>query len=269
MKIDGRAIAEKIYQKLQTEVATLPQAPTLGIVTCAPNAITQQYLHIKKARAEVLDIDVDISMLEATATTDDIVKLVQEKSAKGVPLVVQLPLPAHIDTDAVLQALPIDCDVDGLRFVEVADHPYLSPVAGAIAEIVYYQQIPLEQKKVVILGEGRLVGQPVAKWCRQVGADVMVQNKDTFDPRVIKTADIVISGVGIPKLVRADMVKEGVVLLDVGTSGSAGTLQGDIDPESYEKAPFYTPVPGGIGPITIAVLLENVIQASKKQAQEG
>lgn len=269
MKIEGCTIADTIYRAVRAEVASLRQVPTLGIITCGPNSVTEQYLRIKKQQAEALGIAVDITTLDSDSTTAEVVRAMTEKTVDGTPVVMQLPLPVQVDVDTVISALPISCDVDGMRFVEIDDHPYISPVAGAVAEIISYYHVPLIGKKVVVIGAGRLVGKPVAQWCRRVGVDIETQDKDTFDPNIIHTADIVISGVGVPKRVQPDMVREGAILFDAGTSGSSGSVQGDIDPACYEKASLYTPVPGGIGPITIAVLLQNVIRANQKYIIKG
>ena len=177
----------------------------------------------------------------------------------------QLALPEHIDTKAILDAVPVEKDIDVLssksreRF-EKGELDITPPVVGAIKEIVEREQVEFGGKNVVVVGKGSLVGGPAALWFKNKGANVTVVDQDTNNiTEVTQNADIIVSGAGVPGLITPDMIKEGMVLLDAGTSEQGGKLKGDADPACAEKASIFTPVPGGIGPITIATLLQNLV----------
>jgi len=136
----------------------------------------------------------------------------------------------------------------------------LPPVVGAIKELSKRQHVVFAGAKVVVVGEGRLVGKPAALWAKKQGAQVKVIHRNTERPEeILKTADIIISGAGDPGIIKPEMIKEGVVIFDAGTSEEGGVLKGDANPACADKATLFTPVPGGIGPITVAVLLRNLV----------
>ena len=137
----------------------------------------------------------------------------------------------------------------------------MPPVVGAIAEILKRESVSVKDKNVVVIGKGALVGEPAAVWFKQQGARVVVLDRKTKNiSMVTKDADIIVSGAGVPSLITADMLSDGVIFFDAGTSESGGVLKGDASPECALKCSIFTPVPGGIGPITIAVLLRNVVE---------
>lgn len=259
MRVAGKQVAERIYDALAKELAGISGEAKVTVVSCNPSPVTEQYLELKRKRAEEVGIAFSLQTFPHTTTTEEIVQFLQNTTG---PTVVQLPLPEQIDSDAALSAVPIAYDVDGLRWSSEESHPYLPPVPGAIQVIFAAYDISYRDKEVVVIGNGRLVGAPVAKFLEQQGCRVSVLSKENFSPHVVKEGDIVISGVGKPHIIQPDMVKEGVILIDAGTSSSAGSTYGDIDLKCYEKASLYTPVPGGVGPITVAVLLANVVKAA-------
>ncbi len=174
-------------------------------------------------------------------------------------IIVQLPFPARIDMEEILPALRPTHDVDMLTYDGSLYGP-LPPVVGAIDEIARLNNIEFKDKTVVVVGHGQLVGLPSILYARARGASVQIVDKDTKDAKsIIATADILILGAGVPGLVTPDMVKSGVVVFDAGTSESGGMLVGDASPLLSQKAALVTPVPGGIGPITIAALLRNLV----------
>ncbi len=257
MIVDGKAMAARIYEDLVEEIATLPRAPRLGILTCSPNFETQKYLDLKQKKAHAVGIETEVVELDKDVTTEAILATVVALASRCDGVVVQLPLPAHIDTAAILQSIPVTHDVDALNPATTA---VLSPVVGAIAEILKVYQVPIFERLVTVVGSGKLVGMPVAQWCIAQSAAVSVVTKDTADiAYYTRNADIIVSGAGVPGLITPTMVKDGVVILDAGTSEEGGMLRGDADSACAEKAALFTPVPGGIGPITIAVLLQNLV----------
>lgn len=261
MVIDGKVIAAQIYGAVREEVGTLGRSPRLGILTCAPKFETEKYLNLKQKKAREVGIQVEVVRLSESVTTERVCEALDALVATTDGVVVQLPLPSHIDTDAVIARIPSTHDVDALNS---HTEKVLSPVVGAIAEILKTYEISIFERHVVIVGSGKLVGLPASRWFMDHGASVSVVTKDTADiSYYTKNADIIVSGAGVPGLLTGDMVKDGVIMLDAGTSEEGGELRGDADPLVSEKASLFTPVPGGIGPITIAVLLRNVVELSR------
>lgn len=260
MRVDGKAIANRIYDAIREDIQTSGRTPRLGILTCAPNFETEKYLALKAKKASDVGIETIVVRREATATTENILDELKALIGKCDGVVVQLPLPSHIDTAVVLAHIPHSHDVDVLN---PGTTTVSSPVVGALEEILRTYEVPIFEQHVVILGSGKLVGLPASRWFMEHGAAVSVVTKDTLDiSYYTKNADIVVLGTGVPNLLTPDMVKEGVVLLDAGTSEEGGMLRGDAHPDCEAKASLFTPVPGGIGPITIAVLLQNVVKLS-------
>ena len=257
MNVDGTQIAKEIFAELKAAVAKDDTQYSLCAITCAPNFETQKYLELKKRRAEAVGIVLKVVELPADATTKDVVQCVEQVSQTAQGIVVQLPLPEQIDREQVLRAVPTHQDPDGFSYGEKRDR-MLPPVVGAIDEISKRCEVEWKNKRVVVLGQGRLVGLPAARYARKRGARVRVYEKHTLDPRSLKTADIIISGIGQPHYITADLVQSGVVVFDAGTSEDGGVLVGDVHPNVATVAAVYTPVPGGIGPITIALLLRNL-----------
>jgi methylenetetrahydrofolate dehydrogenase (NADP+) / methenyltetrahydrofolate cyclohydrolase len=258
--VDGRAIASSVLDEVKMKIEESGRKLSLRVLACEPNFETLRYLNMKQGKAEALGINVSIELLPAETTTETMLEAVKLAALEADGVLVQLPLPGQIDTEAILSAVPADKDVDafGYRFGLTQ---VLPPVVGAIDEISKLHELVWKDKFVVIFGHGRLVGAPAAAYARAAGANLTVVTEETPDPSsVTKTADIIILGVGQPNLLTKDMVKEGVVVFDAGASEDGGLLVGDADPAVAEKASIFTPVPGGIGPITVALLFKNLCQ---------
>jgi len=263
MIVDGKHIANDIYRQIANEVTHLKHAPHMTVFTCAPNFETQKYLGLKKRKALEVGIGVNIIELPDTLTTAEVVQSVQHACMQTDAIIVQLPLPEHIDTKEVLAAIPSAYDVDGMHY-DGTPKTYMSPVVSAIEEIAQRHDVLFASQKVVVVGEGALVGKPAAVWSRKQGGQVVVLTRESQNiTQEISAADILILGAGVPGLVQPEMLKEGVIIFDAGTSEDGGELKGDAHPDCSKKASLLTPVPGGIGPITIAMLLRNVIVAAK------
>lgn len=260
MLVDGKLIAAEIFRETSNMVTHLSHAPHAMVVTCAPNFETKKYLELKLRRAKQVGISLSVVEFANTATTEELVTSITRFTMQTDAVVVQLPLPSHIDTDAVLAAVPPSYDADGMHYDGTFGQAY-SPVVGAIAEIARRHSIEFRGKQAAVVGHGRLVGKPAAAFLEQQGALVTVLTEESTDSRtVIAKADILVLGAGVPKLIRPDMLKSGVVIFDAGTSEDGGVLVGDADPACSEIAALMTPVPGGIGPVTVAVLLRNIAQ---------
>ncbi|MCB9812553.1 bifunctional 5,10-methylenetetrahydrofolate dehydrogenase/5,10-methenyltetrahydrofolate cyclohydrolase [Candidatus Nomurabacteria bacterium] len=263
MLVDGKTIAAEILAEVAKTVAGGPKGPPrLSAITCAPNFETQKYLEMKRTKAASVGVVLNVVELPQGATTEMAAACIRQVAAQSDGIVVQLPLPPQIDREAVLTAVPVSKDPDGFRYGEVPE-ACLSPVVGAIDEISRRHDVAWEGKQVVVLGGGRLVGQPAAAYARGRGAMVTVLTRDTYDTAALRPADIIVSGIGQPHFITADLVKPGVVIFDAGTSEDGGVLVGDVDPAVAAQAALLTPVPGGIGPITIAYLLRNLVQLAR------
>lgn len=259
MIVDGKGLADRIFRELHNQVTHLDVKPHLTVFTCAPNFATKKYLNLKTKRAREVGVGVNVIELPDTITTKEAIQSIEHAAIQTDGIVVQLPLPAHLDTEAILDCIPPSMDIDGVHYQVGSDTP-VHPVAGAIALIAHEYDVLLAGQQVVVVGQGRLVGQPAAAWVRSQGARVSVVDKDTLHREaIIATADVLILGVGQPCLITPDMVKEGVIIFDAGTSELGGQLVGDADPACARKAALFTPVPGGIGPLTVAILLKNLV----------
>jgi methylenetetrahydrofolate dehydrogenase (NADP+)/methenyltetrahydrofolate cyclohydrolase len=259
MLVDGKAIAADILAEVAALTAARPKgAPRLSAITCAPNFETRKYLEMKKAKAAAVGIVLSVVELPADVSTAEAVACIMRVATQFDGVVVQLPFPPHIDRTALIAAVPVEKDPDGFRYGEVSGACF-SPVVGAIDEISKRYEVGWKGKQVVVLGEGVLVGRPAAAYALEQGAEVTVLTKETYDESKLRPADIIVSGIGQPHFIKPEMIKEGVVIFDAGTSEEGGVLVGDVDPTVGSKASLLTPVPGGIGPITISYLLRNLV----------
>lgn len=248
MIIDGKKIAEEILHQLETERKSFG-ALSLGVVMEGGDAATESFVKIKTRVATRLGVEV-----RRYAPQD-----MDRATSECTGLIVQLPLP---DADRLLAAIPADKDVDGLSL-----HPLvLPPVAAAIGEIFDRTSVSVSGKKAVVVGAGRLVGIPAAALLRDLGAEVSVVTKTHGSLEDLKGADVIITGVGEPGLIEPSLLKEGVVLIDAGTSEQGGKLAGDATAACAEVASVFTPVPGGVGPIAVAMIFKNLFTLAKKNS---
>ena len=262
MIIDGKAIAGDILAETRRLAVALPDVPSFTAIAVAPSPATESYLRIKRRLAEEAGIRMEVLTPDEGSTTEELRALIQRDTRDA--LIVQLPLPSHIDQEAVLAAIPHTKDADVLSTATRTNGVLMHPIAGAINEILVRTHVDPVGKAVVVIGNGWLVGQPVTAWLTRRGVSVTVVTKDSGDiSDACRTADIVISGTGVPGLVTKDMVKEGVVIIDVGTSELGGSIAGDVAPEVADVASVFTPVPGGVGPIAVACLMKNVVELAR------
>lgn len=258
MIIDGKSIASEILAEVKNSVTHLEVQPHLTVFTCAPNFETKKYLALKRRKASEVGIGVNVIELPETVTTEEAHISVMHSLMQTDGVIVQLPFPLYIDIETILKNIPASYDVDALSYDGTGE--ILPPVVGAIAEIAARHDLLIATQNVVVVGQGRLVGIPAAIWAQKQGGNVTVLTKESKNTEAcIKEADVLILGAGVPNLVKSDMIKDGVVIFDAGTSEDGGVLRGDADPNCAAKASLFTPVPGGIGPITVAILLKNLV----------
>ena len=273
MLLDGKALAQKILAELKEEIAMLKNRLRLAVVVVGEDPAVRIFINEKKKAAEGIGIDVRVYPFDAAITTNElrkrIAEIVHEKKNTGV--IVQLPLPPQINKQYILNAITPEKDADVLSSRAVGDFavgksPIIPPVAGAVKALFEEYGVDYKKKSIVILGAGSLVGKPLAFWFfnERCGFTVIAENAEAHRDQ-IRAADIIVSGAGSPGLVSGEMVKEGVVVIDAGTSESEGKLVGDIDFDSVAaKASYIAPVPGGVGPLTVAVLMRNVVILGRK-----
>lgn len=255
MIVDGKELATDILKEVGEGIAALGRPLRLGVLYVSPDFATQKFIAIKEKRAQELGVEVVKRELPAEVTTDEAVAAVKELSAQVDGVVVQLPFAGSVGVEALLAAVPPEKDVDVIGHARVM----LSPVTAALEAILLRHGVDPKGKSVVVVGEGNLVGKPAAKWLSSAGASVVVVREGDDVAAETREADIVVLGAGHPGLLTADMVKEGVVVLDAGTSESAGKLAGDADPSVAAKASLFTPVPGGVGPVAVAMIFKNLL----------
>jgi methylenetetrahydrofolate dehydrogenase (NADP+)/methenyltetrahydrofolate cyclohydrolase len=268
--MDGRALAERIRAEVAQEVAEL-RGLGLATVLVGDDPASDTYIGLKHKAATAVGIEARDIRLPADISEDDLVHRVsvlnRDEEVDG--MLVQLPLPRHIDEARVLQRIDPVKDVDGLHPFNAGmlflGRPTLvgaTPV-GILALLNEYK-IPLAGEKAVVVGRSDIVGKPVAHLLLQQNATVTICHSRTVDlARETLDADVLVVAVGIPTLVTADMVKAGATVIDVGMNRTEGGLLGDVDPGAMDVAAYMTPVPGGVGPLTIACLLRNTVQAAR------
>jgi methylenetetrahydrofolate dehydrogenase (NADP+)/methenyltetrahydrofolate cyclohydrolase len=260
--IDGKQIAAHIAQQLREHIQTSSQVPTLGIISASDNAVTASYVARKRAFAAEIGVEVIEQSVSPEGNTDAAIAMVQALAAQADGILVQLPLTEELDTQAILMAIPPHKDVDSLNPTTRKQGLFQSPVASAVQDILDGYVDAWQSQRVAIVGQGHLVGQPIVQMLAAEGVTVSVIDKDTSESdkhKALQVADIVISGVGVPGVVQPEMIREGVMLIDAGTATSQGSIAGDIDPACYSKASLVSPTPGGVGPIAVAKLFENLL----------
>ena len=272
--IDGKMISQQIKDELRKQAMVLKEkgtAVTLAVVQVGNDPASCVYVKNKKKGCEYIGIgSLSYELPEETAQ-QELLELVEElnhkKEVNGI--LVQLPLPAHIDEDAVIRAIDPKKDVDGFHPQSVGalcigQSGFVSCTPAGIIQLLKRSNIEIEGKECVILGRSNIVGKPMAILMLRENATVTIAHSRTKDLKeVAKRADILIAAIGKPKMITADYVKEGAVVIDVGINRDEnGKLCGDVDFASVEPVcSAITPVPGGVGPMTIAMLLNNCIES--------
>lgn len=265
MIVDGKTLAEDLYRALEARRSAHPGVVTLGIVVGSHDPVIESFVRIKSKAAARLGIELRRIDLPNRPTSADALAAIEKLAPHVQGLIVQLPLPEGIETERVLAAIPPYLDVDGINPTVIEDARMVQPpVAGAIREILQSASIDAHGKTCVIVGAGRLVGAPAAHIMKVLGAEVSVVTLESGSLDELKKADIVILGAGNPGFVKPDMLKNHVVLIDAGTSEQAGKVAGDADPACAEVASLFTPVPGGVGPVAVAMIFKNLLDLAQK-----
>lgn len=274
MILDGKTLKQTILNELSTQVSQLEEKPQLVVIQVGNDEASNVYIKQKKKMCETVGYDYQHINLEKDTTNEEILKIIDELNhdPQVTGILVQMPLPSHLDTNIIQNAVLPEKDVDGLTDINAGkllhNKEALYPCTPyGVMELLKAYNITIEGKNVVIVGRSNLVGKPLASLMINSGATVDIcHSKTTKISEHTRNADILISAVGKPNLITKDMVKEGAIVIDVGINRTANGLCGDVDYSEVSKITSYiTPVPGGVGPMTVAMLAKNVLKAYQIQ----
>ena len=282
MIIDGKELARKTREKLKIDCDRLRSdgiIPKLAVIMVGDDTASQIYVKNKSKACKEIGIEFEEYFLGAEIKQEELIKLIQklnmDKSINGILL--QSPIPSNLDINEAFKTILPEKDVDGFNPVNVGklclnQDTFVACTPYGIMKMFEEYSIELSGKNVTILGRSNIVGKPLIQCCLNKNATVTVCHSRTKDLKEhTKNADIVISAIGKPKFITADMLKDGVIVIDVGINRDEnGKIVGDVNFDDVSKKTSYiTPVPGGVGPMTIAMLMNNVIKAAKSQNQRS
>ncbi|MDH5585486.1 MAG: bifunctional methylenetetrahydrofolate dehydrogenase/methenyltetrahydrofolate cyclohydrolase FolD [Nitrospirota bacterium] len=280
--IDGKALALRLREGIAQEVDILEAKtglkPGLAAVLVGEDPASAVYVRNKKIACEKAGLYPQEHLLPASTTQEALLNLIHQlnEDPKIHGILIQLPLPAHIESRAILQAVSPEKDADGFHPVNVGrlvegDPVFVPCTPKGVIHMIDSTGVEIAGKRAVVIGRSNIVGKPVAMLLLHRHATVTICHSRTKDlPAVVREADIVIAAIGKPLFVTPDMIKDGAVVIDVGINRlENGKLVGDVDFERVkERASWITPVPGGVGPMTIAMLLQNTLESAKRFAKQ-
>ena len=275
--IDGKVISAAVKERVKNEVAALKEqgiTTGLAVIIVGEDPASKVYVNNKKKACEALGIISEEYALPENTTQEELLSLIdtlnKKESINGI--LCQLPLPKHLDEAAVINAISADKDVDAFHPVNVGkimqgDYDFVPCTPAGIMEMLAFEGIEIAGKTCVVIGRSNIVGKPMAMLLLHKNGTVTICHSKTQNLKeVCKNADILVAAVGRPNFVTNDMVKDGAVVIDVGINRVDGKLVGDVNfNDVCEKTSYITPVPGGVGPMTIAMLMQNTLTAAKKQ----
>ena len=274
--IDGKKISAEVKEEVRIKVAALKEKGVsvgLAVVLVGEDPASKVYVNNKKKACEALGIESFEYLLSENTTQEELLELVEKLNSdeRVDGILVQLPLPRHLDEKAVIAAISPNKDVDAFHAVNVGkimigDYTFAPCTPSGIIELIERSGISLEGKNCVVIGRSNIVGKPMSMLLLHKNATVTICHSRTKNlADVVRGADVVVAAVGKAKFVTADMIKEGAVVIDVGINRmDDGKLCGDVDFDTVApKCSYITPVPGGVGPMTIAVLMQNTLKAAE------
>jgi methylenetetrahydrofolate dehydrogenase (NADP+)/methenyltetrahydrofolate cyclohydrolase len=279
--LDGKAIAQALRDKIKVQVAALKAAgrrpPGLAVVIVGQDPASQIYVRNKHAATEASGMHSVVHVMPETATQEQVLAVVQALNADPAidGILVQLPVPKHIDSKAVIDAIAVEKDVDGFNPVNIGllaqRTPRLRPCTPyGCMKMLEHEGLDPKGMDAVVIGQSNIVGRPAALELLMRGATVTICHSQTKDLiGHVRRADLIVAGIGKPEFVKGDWIKPGAIVLDVGINRlPSGKVVGDVEFETAkERASWITPVPGGVGPMTIAMLIQNTLEAY--QFREG
>ena len=271
--LDGKGLAKKMLQEIKIEVASKGLSPGLAVVIAGDNPASRIYVDSKKKDCKKCGIRSEEFALPENTNEAELLDLISRLNGRADihGILVQLPLPKGLNSDKVIQAIAPNKDVDGFHMynvwrIFVNDYAFLPCTPAGIVEILAHYNIDVRGKHCVVVGRSTIVGKPMAMMMTNLNATVTVCHSVTKDlPSFTRQADILVSAIGRADFITGDMVKDGAVVIDVGINRREdGSICGDVDYETVCKiASHITPVPGGVGPMTRALLMKNTLEAAK------
>ncbi len=262
--MDGKKIAEKRFLKLKERLSKEESPPSLAVVWIGEDNVSRIYIEKKKEALQKIGIKVRVYSFPESVSAEEVKEKIISLKEEGV--IVQLPLPQNFNAQEILNCIPPEKDVDLLSEISLGKFysgkkDFLPPVVGAMDILFKEHKIDVKGKTAVVLGAGRLVGKPVSFFLIEKGATVSVINKHTEDISFFtEKADLVVSGTGVSSILKGEMIKDGAIIIDAGTSDDGKKIKGDVEIKSVrEKASFLSAVPGGIGPLVVYVLACNLL----------
>ncbi len=274
--IDGKAVAEKVKASIKAEVARLKVKPGLAAIIVGEDPSSKVYVDIKRKTCDEVGIYSELYKLPDSTTEKELLQLITKlnENRKIHAILAQMPLPPHLNEEKILAAVALEKDVDGFSPVNVGklfagNEAAVPCTPKGVIRLLEEYKVGIAGKNAVVIGRSNIVGKPVALMLLNRNATVTVCHSKTGNlAEHTKNADIIIVAVGKPRLLTAEMVKEGAVVIDVGINRIDGKLVGDVDFEPVSrKAGYITPVPKGVGPMTVAMLIENTLE--RYRAIEG
>jgi methylenetetrahydrofolate dehydrogenase (NADP+)/methenyltetrahydrofolate cyclohydrolase len=276
--INGKAVAADVRERVRAEVADMDPKPGLATILIGDDPASHVYVRNKRKACEEVGIASIHHELEASTPESELADLItrlgEDDAVSGILL--QLPVPGHIDADAMIELIDPLKDVDGLTTANAGKlvqnrEGLVSCTPAGVIELLEHEGVELRGAEAVVLGRSQLVGRPLSSLLLARDATVTMCHSRTRDlAEVCSRADVLVAAVGKPKLVTAEMVRDGAVVIDVGINRTDEGLVGDVDFEAVsQKASAITPVPGGVGPMTIAMLLVNTVKAARLQRETG
>ncbi len=280
--IDGKALAAKMQDELKVKVDKLKEAdnvPGLAVILVGEDPASQIYVRNKARQATAIGLNSSVVRLPETVSEQELLDLIEQynQSEQWHGILVQLPLPEHISEEKVLLAIDPEKDVDGFHPMNMgrlwSGNPLMIPSTPAgIMEMFREYNVELSGKRAVVIGRSNIVGKPMAQLLMMADATVTIAHSKTENLRELtKEADILVVAIGRDRMIKAEDVKEGAVVIDVGMNRDEdGKLHGDVDfDEVKDVASLITPVPGGVGPMTITMLMEQTVRAASRKMNEN
>jgi len=270
--LDGKKLSEEILENLKKEIYNRKLKLKLAVIQIGENQVSSAFIGQKRIACKIAGIDFELFNFSPEIRIAELKSKIEKiaENSRNSGIIIQLPLPKKFITEELLNLIPEEKDADVLSEKSLGKFyqgtlGILPPTVQGILGLLKKYKISLQGKDIVILGAGRLVGFPLALQLLKEKATVSVLNEFSKDtPSFTKKADILISAVGKPNLIKGDMVKKGAIVIDAGNSIEKGRSSGDVDFKSvFKKAGFITPVPGGVGPMTVACLLKNLVEIKK------
>lgn len=272
--MDGKSLSEKIYEKIKADVEKLNRKPTLAVIITKDNEAGAVYVRNKQRACEKTGINSMTVEFEPSVSEQEMLDKIDElnQNSDVDAILVQLPIPNHLDTEKILNRISPNKDADGFHYVnagklftgQMPDSVACTP--KGIIRLLDEYKIQIEGLNALVIGRSNIVGKPIAQLLLQRNATVTIAHSKTKNlSEFSKMADLIVVAVGKPKFLTGDMVKEGAIIVDVGISRVDGKLSGDVDFDSVApKSSYISPVPKGVGPMTVAMLIQNTLELTKK-----